>query len=107
MLAMVRWLGSTPESFIRGSEHQSVFQTTSGTGGLPAVHRFSTKTLYQALDAQRRSRNLTWLEVAQEIGDEISPAMLTHLAKGGRIGVHVMVAAVGWLGTTIERFTRS
>jgi transcriptional regulator with XRE-family HTH domain len=106
MLAMVRWLGCTPEKFIRGSESQSVTQTPSETAKFLAGHRFNAKTLYQALDAQRRSRKMTWLEVAQEIGGDISPPMLTRLAKGGRIGVHVMVSAVRWLGTTIEVFTR-
>jgi hypothetical protein len=62
--------------------------------------------LFRVLNAQRRSRKMTWLAVAQEIGDDISPPMLTRLAKGRRIGVHVMVSAVGWLETTIEVFTR-
>jgi hypothetical protein len=106
MLAMVRCLGCTPEKFIRGSESQSVTQTPAETAKFLAGHRFNTKTLYQALDTQRRSRKMTWLEVAPEIGDDISPPMLTRLAKGGRIGVHVMVLAVQWLGTTIETFTR-
>ena len=85
----------------------SVTETASETAKFLAGHRFNTKTLYQALDSQRRLRKLTWLEVAQEIGDDISPPMLTRLAKGGRIGVHVMVLAVQWLGTTIEVFTRA
>ena len=106
MLAMVRWLGCNPEEFIRGAESQSVTQTPSETAKFLAGHRFNSKTLYQALDAQRRSRKITWREVAQEIGDNISPPMLTRLARGGRIGVQVMVSAVGWLDTTVEVFTR-
>ncbi len=106
MLAMVRWLGCIPEKFIRGSESQSVTQTPSETPRFLTGHRFNTKTLYRALNAQRCSRKMTWLAVAQEIGDDISPPMLTRLAKGGRIGVHVMVSAVGWLGANIEVFTR-
>jgi hypothetical protein len=91
---------------IRVHKGGRVFQTPSETAKFLAGHRFNAKTLYQALDARRRSRKMTWLEVAQEIGHDISPPMLTRLAKGGRIGVHVMVAAVRWLGTTIEVFTR-
>jgi hypothetical protein len=68
MLAMVRWLGCTPEKFIRGSESLSVTQTPSETAKFLAGQRFNAKTLYQALDARRRSRKITWLEVAQEIG---------------------------------------
>jgi hypothetical protein len=44
------------------------------------------------------------MAIAAKIGDDISPPMLTRLAKGGRIGVHVMVSAVRWLGTSIEVF---
>jgi hypothetical protein len=106
MLAMVRWLGCVPERFVRGSKSHSVTQGPSENAKFLAGHRFNTKALYQALDAQRRSRKMTWLAVAQDFGDDISPAMLTRLSKGGRVGVHVTVSAVGWLGTTIEVFTR-
>lgn len=106
MLAMVRWLGRVPEEFIRGSKSPSFAQTTAATERFLAGHRFNTRTLYQALDAQRRSRQLTWSEVAQETANHIAPAMLTRLAMGGRVSVDVMVSAVGWLGTTVESFTR-
>lgn len=105
MLAMVRWLGCIPEKFIRGSESLSAAETASTTVRFLAGSRFNTKKLYRALDAQRRSRKMTWLQVAQELGGDIAPAMLTRLAKGGRIGVHVMVPAVTWLGMTVETFT--
>src|SRR5271156_4189589 len=49
-LAMVRWLGCTPEKFIRGSESQSGTQPPPETAKFLAGHRFNTKTLYQALD---------------------------------------------------------
>jgi hypothetical protein len=106
MLAMARWLGCPPERFTRGPESQSVAQSTSETARFLNGNRFNTKALYQALDAQGRSRKKTWLEVAQAIGNGISPPMLTRLAKGGRIGVHMMVPAVGWLGKTIGIFTQ-
>lgn len=106
MLAMVRWLGCVPEKFIRGSKSSSFGQTAAATQRFLSGHRFNTRTLYKALDAQRRARQTTWSEVAREIGNHITPAMLTRLARGGRVGVDVMVSGVGWLGTTVERFTR-
>ena len=106
MLAMVRWLGCVPEKFIRGSESPSFAQTTTATERFLAGYRFNTRILYQALDAERRSRRMSWSDIAQEIGNDIAPAMLTRLAKGGRVGVDVMVSAVGWLGMTVESFTR-
>ena len=106
MLAMVRWLNCTAESFIRGAESVSVAEMSAANVRSSAGHRFNTKALYAALDAQRRSRTMTWREVAHEMGDAILPGMLTRLAKGWRIGVDVMVAAVEWPGATVESFTR-
>jgi hypothetical protein len=60
------------------------------------------------LRTDRRARSaqsaLYWFSIAARWGR--TPPVLTRLAKGGRIGVEVMVSAVGWLGTTVERFTR-
>ena len=39
---------------------------------LGAMKRFDVKTLYKALDAQRRSRGLSWPEVADEIGVNVA-----------------------------------
>ena len=54
MLAMVRWLGYSPKSFIRGSEGFLVTQTASEAARLAAGQRFNTRRLYQALDIKRR-----------------------------------------------------
>jgi hypothetical protein len=100
VLSMAKWVGRPLEEFILGYE---------GKGGKqPAVaqYRFSCKALYAALDTERRARKMTWVEVGQEVGG-LPPGMLTRLAKGGRIGVHVMINAVGWLGRTVASFSDS
>jgi hypothetical protein len=98
VLALARWLDCPLENFIASAE--GVAQ------GSPRVakFRFSCKTLYAALDAQRRARKMTWGEVGIEIGG-FPAGMLTRLAGGGRISVQVMIPAVGWLGRTVESFT--
>jgi transcriptional regulator with XRE-family HTH domain len=73
--------------------------TTEHTG------RFDSHALYDALDAQRRTRGLTWRQVAADVG--VSPSTLTGTKRGGRLEVDGALAMVRWLGRTIESFTRS
>ena len=100
ILAMVRWLKCAPENFIRGSQHVT-YEAPS-----VAAHRFNTKALYEALDAHRRSRGMSWREVARELGN-VSCGMLTHLSKGGRVDINVVVATVRYLGRGVLDFTRA
>ena len=68
------------------------------------MRRFDSKALYQALDEQRRSRDLTWDEVATEIG--VSKATISRTKGGGRMEVDGMLAMVAWLGVPVETFVR-
>ncbi|HKW88390.1 MAG TPA: helix-turn-helix transcriptional regulator [Candidatus Acidoferrales bacterium] len=65
--------------------------------------RFNSAALYAALDAQRRSRGMTWSEVAANIG--VSASTLTRTKRGGRMEVDGMLAMVRWLGRSAEGFT--
>ena len=60
--------------------------------------------LYQALDEQRRARDMTWAQVADEIG--VSAGTITRTRDGGRMEVDGMLAMVGWLGVPVETFVR-
>lgn len=66
--------------------------------------RFDARALYEALDVQRRSRGMSWQEVAREIG--VSASTLTRTRRGGRMEADGMLAMVRWLGRTAESFTR-
>ena len=66
--------------------------------------RFDAKALYEALDAQRVARGLSWKQVAEETG--VSVATLTRTRLGGRLEVDGTLAMVAWLDRTIESFTR-
>lgn len=68
------------------------------------MKRFDSKTLYQALDEQRRARDLSWSEVAREIG--VGVQTITRTRNGGRMEVDGMLAMVTWLGVPVERFVR-
>ena len=66
--------------------------------------RFDARALYEALDAQRAARGLTWADVARETG--VAVATLKRTADGGRLEVDGMLAMVAWLGRSVESFTR-
>ena len=103
ILAIIRWLGLTPESFIKNDS--GVLETRpSGLKPVPPgkYRRFDTKALYAALDERRRTRGNTWRQLAAEMGNDVAPPMLTRLARGGRIEVTLMVRAVGWLDGRVE-----
>ncbi len=97
ILAIARWLDRPLEDFILGAESTAQAQRDI------ELYRFNSKALYAALDEQRRAREMTWAALAAELGG-VSSAMLTRLAKGGRIGAHVMVPTVGWLNRTVASF---
>lgn len=98
VLAMVQWTNRPPEDFIVGSWR-------GGTKRLSAHKRINVRLLHAALERRRRRRAMSWKEVAAEIGD-VTPAMLTRLATGKRIGIDTLIAMVGWLESTIESFRR-
>jgi transcriptional regulator with XRE-family HTH domain len=67
--------------------------------------RFNARALYAALDEKRRSRGMSWQQVAEETG--VSASTLTRTRQGGRLEVDGTLAMVRWLGRTIESFTRT
>jgi hypothetical protein len=68
------------------------------------VVRFDAAALHAALDAQRRSRGLSWRQVSQETG--VSAATLTGTARGGRLEADGVMCMLRWLGLPAETFLR-
>jgi len=68
------------------------------------MRRLNSAALFAALDEQRRSRDLTWAQVAREIG--VGAATIKRAQLGGRMEVDGMLAMVGWLGVPVETFVR-
>ena len=67
--------------------------------------RFDAHALYQALDARRVERGLTWKQVAAEIG--VAEGTIKRTREGGRMEVDGMLAMVSWLGVPVETFCRN
>jgi len=66
---------------------------------------FEAAALFTSLDELRRSRGLTWREVANGIG--LSPGILTGIAKAQRVGFPHVMRIVRWLGRPAASFTRA
>ena len=67
--------------------------------------RFDVAALHAALDAQRRSRRLSWKDVATESG--VSASTLTRLSQGRQPDVNSLAALTGWLGMSADHFMRN
>lgn len=67
--------------------------------------RFDADGFFQALDATREARQLTWKEVAAESG--VSASTLTRMAQGKRPDVDSLASLAAWSGVDTDRFVRS
>jgi transcriptional regulator with XRE-family HTH domain len=66
---------------------------------------FDAMGFYQALDATRRARELTWRQVAKEAG--VTASTLTRMAQGKRPDVDGLAALTAWSGLKADHFVRS
>jgi AraC-like DNA-binding protein len=104
VLQMLQWLNRTPESFMpdRGES-----QLAGEPLPQPAPHqtlRFDTKTIYDALEAQRADRGLSWKQVAAEAG--LGASTLTRLSRGGRTAFPHVMRIFRWLSQPAAQFVR-
>jgi len=106
ILQMLLWLRRTPESFVPGFANADDERFRLQEVSTDQTLRFDTKALHSALNAQREARQMTWTQVAREVGGH-TPAMLTNLSKGGRIGFPGVMRIVRWLDKPAAAFTRA
>jgi hypothetical protein len=101
-LFMLRWLGRTPESFLRGPGEDD------GRFALPRAGpdrrlRWALKLLYATMDEKRREDGLTWPELAALLG--CSPSQLTGLRTAKfATGMDTAMRIVQWLGRPAADF---
>jgi hypothetical protein len=105
VLQQLRWLNRTPDSFVPGGT--GVAETDCALPFVPPnkILRFDGTAISAALEAQRRERGLTWVQVAKEIGG-FQPAALTRFAKRGRTGFPDVMRITRWLRRPLASFTR-
>jgi len=105
VLAMLRWLNRTPESFVPG--HRQSEEISARLPDIPPgkILRFDTKKLYTALDARRIEEKMTWAQVAKEVG--LGASSLTYLSKGKRVAFPGVMRIFRWLHRPAADFTRA
>ena len=104
VLGMLRWLGRAPEDFVPGHPLAGSPETTLPTPGPGMLLRWDAPALHAALDSQRRHLDLTWTELAGEIG--CGPGQLTGLAAAQRVHFPLVMRHTAWLGRPAAHFTR-
>lgn len=67
-----------------------------------AQTRINVSALYAALDGARKSKNLSWRQMAAEVG--CSPSTMTRLANGYRPDADAFMSLTQWLRMPAERF---
>lgn len=105
VLAMLRWLNRTPESFVPG--HRESKEISARLPDIPPgmILRFDTRRLYAALDARRIEKEMTWAQVANEVGTRASSLM--YLSKGKRVAFPGVMRIFRWLDRPAADFTRA
>jgi hypothetical protein len=93
-LFVLRWLERSPESFVPGSaaNHPAVLPAAGDDRRL----RWRLKEVFQALDARRRERDLTWRALAREL--RCTEHQLTGIRTARyALGMKLMMRIVLWL----------
>lgn len=66
---------------------------------------FNSEGFYAALDAHRRSKDVTWKKVALKSG--VSASTLTRMGQGKRPDVDSLAALAAWSGIDVSKFYRT
>ena len=103
-LFMLRWLGRTPESFLKGADGASNDERFA----LPAAGpdrrpRWALKLLYAAMDEKRRQDGLTWPALAAILGCTSNQLTGLRTAKFAT-GMDLAMRIVQWLGRPAADF---
>jgi hypothetical protein len=106
VLQMTWWLGRTVEDFSGGDGGRRPAPGDFASTG--KLLRFDTRACYDALDAMRNRRGLSWEETARQVwpSGPWGEDQLKGMARGGRSEVNSALAIVEWLGAHIGDFTR-
>ena len=69
------------------------------------TNRFDVAALHAAMESERRTRRLTWKDVAAQSG--VSASTLTRLSQGRQPDVNSLAALTAWLGISADQFMRA
>ena len=105
VLQVLAWLGRTPESFLAGRVDAAADAERLPDVGPGRILRLDTRAMYEALNARRAEREMTWKQVAKELPG-FTESMLTNLASGPLIGFPRVMLLTQWVGRPAADFVR-
>jgi hypothetical protein len=97
VLRILIWLGRSPESFVPGhpgADRPEAQLPPAAAGELPS---FDVTRIYARLDTERERRRLSWLQVAQEIGDPFTANGLQRLHRVRIVRFPAVMRLARWL----------
>lgn len=100
-LFMLRWLDQPPEDFLTGPT-VDVGDTALPAAGPDSRLRWDLTQLHAELDTERRKRQLTWAELARELG--CTPSRLTNLRTARLADMSLVMRVAQWLGRPAAAF---
>jgi hypothetical protein len=100
-LFMLRWLGRAPEDFLTGPV-VDVGDVRLPKAGPDRRLRWDLSQVHAALNEQRSQRNLTWAELAGELG--CTPSRLTNLRTARFADMDLALRVTQWLGRPAAAF---
>jgi hypothetical protein len=100
-LFMLRWLRQAPEDFLAGPV-VDVGDVRLPEAGTDSRLRWNLNELHAALNERRRERNLTWAELAHELG--CTPSRLTNLRTARLADMDLAMRVTQWLGQPAAAF---
>ena len=100
-LFMLRWLDRAPEDFLTGPV-VDVGDVALPAAGTDCRLRWDLSELHAALDDERRTRHLTWADLADEL--DCTPARLTNLKRARFADMDLAMRVTQWLGRPAAAF---
>jgi hypothetical protein len=100
-LFMLRWLGRAPEDFLTGLV-ADVGDVALPWAGTDSRLRWNLNEFHAALNQERRARDLTWAEVARQLG--CTPSRLTNLRTARLADMDLAMRVTQWLGRPAAAF---
>lgn len=100
-LFMLRWLRRGPEDFLTGPV-VDVGDVQLPEAGTDSRLRWNLEQTHAALNEQRRQRDLTWAELADEL--DCTPSRLTNLRTARFADMDLAMRITQWLGQPATAF---
>ncbi len=98
---LLQWLDRAPEEFLTGQPRE-VGDVRLPVAGSDVRLRWDLSQLHDAVDAQRRKCNLTWVALAALIGS--TPSRLTNLRTARLADMDLTMRLTQWLGRPAAEF---